>query len=284
MKSLRNNSIFPNGLQTTPDGYSFFYPLGTNKIDIPSSSSDWPSGSKLISPFVYNENNHIVGFCDTKAMTGSANIYLPYSLIDADFSSIDRNSLSVHAPHAVIKNAVFSDGSNGSIPEADFKFKGCKTVDDVLKIDPSYRSYGRWIEPLWDLESGDGMFYNTNLESFSSDLFNLSDGRHMFFYNSGLKSFNGVLSNLIDGSYMFAHCNLLSSFASDLSSLENGEMMFWCCSLDDSSLQNIASTIRDVNGLEGNHHIDIGLAASVNEKDSIELITSKGWSVGVEKR
>lgn len=279
MKSLRSNSIFPNGLQTTPDGYSVFYPLGTNKIDIPSSSSDWPSGSKLISPFVYDENDHIVGLCDTKAMTGSANIYLPYSLINADFSSIDR------APHAVIKNAVFSDGSNGSIPEADFKFKGCKTVDDVLKIDPSYRSYSRWIEPLWDLESGgQGMFYHTNLESFSSDLFNLSDGRNMFFYNSGLKSFNGVLPNLIDGSYMFAHCDQLSSFDSDLSSLENAEMMFWQCSLNDSSLQNIASTIKDVNGIEGNHRIDIGLAASVNEKDSIELIASKGWSVGVEKR
>lgn len=60
-----NNSIWPNGLQVTDEGYAIFYPIGTNKIEVPTKSSDWPKGSKLITPFVYDENDDIIGFCDT---------------------------------------------------------------------------------------------------------------------------------------------------------------------------------------------------------------------------
>ena len=47
------NPLWPNGLKTDSEGYAVFYPLGTNKIPIPATASDWPEGSKLIFPFVY---------------------------------------------------------------------------------------------------------------------------------------------------------------------------------------------------------------------------------------
>ena len=59
-----SDSVWPNGLKKDDDGYAIFYPLGTNKVDI--DTVVWPSGDKLISPFVYQDDK-IVAFCDTKS-------------------------------------------------------------------------------------------------------------------------------------------------------------------------------------------------------------------------
>jgi hypothetical protein len=82
------NSIWLNGIKVDADGHAIFYPLGTNKIEVPSED-EWPKGDKLLSPFVY-EDGLLVGFVDTKAMIvdGNTTITLPYEHIDADFSSI----------------------------------------------------------------------------------------------------------------------------------------------------------------------------------------------------
>ena len=60
------NSIWPNGMKVDSDGHAVFYPLGTNKVEVPTSSSAWPKGNKLISPFVYQdeklERNPTCGF------------------------------------------------------------------------------------------------------------------------------------------------------------------------------------------------------------------------------
>lgn len=86
--SFLANSIWPNGIKVDADGHAVFYPLGTNKIEVPSEE-EWPNGDTLVSPFVY-EGGVLVGVVDTKAMTVSGNttITLPYSHIEADFSSI----------------------------------------------------------------------------------------------------------------------------------------------------------------------------------------------------
>ena len=98
------NSIWPNGLKVDDEGYAVFYPLGTNKVDVPTTESDWPVGDKLISPFVY-QNDKLVGFCDTKAMTVSGNTTttMPYTHIEADFSSIEESKLIVNTPNAIVK-------------------------------------------------------------------------------------------------------------------------------------------------------------------------------------
>jgi len=229
------NSIWPNGMKVDSDGYAIFYPLGTNKIDVPTSVSEWPKGDKLVSPFVY-ENDKLVGFCDTKAMTVSENttVYIPYEHIDVDFSSIQYGTLQIHAPNATVKKAIWADSSSIDIPEAQFKYKGCKTVDNVKAVDANYQTTdivdGVWTEPLWDLENGYDMFYKcTLLTSFSSGLPSLTNGERMFRNCSKLTSFNCDLSSLTTGSNMFYKCSQLTSFSSDLSSMTIGENMFVNC-------------------------------------------------------
>jgi hypothetical protein len=50
------NSIWPNGIGMDENGYAVFYPMGTNKVDIPKNSPHWPKGSKLIGQFVYKDD------------------------------------------------------------------------------------------------------------------------------------------------------------------------------------------------------------------------------------
>lgn len=158
------NSIWPNGSKVDENGYVTFYPLGTNKIDVPTTG--WPKGTKLVAPFVYDKDNRVVGFCDTKAMTtanGNANIYLPYELIEADFSSIEKGTLGVYAPKAVVKNALWADGTVSDFPEAQYKYKGYTTIDQIKNdFGNDGFSYvyladivnGTWSEPLWSLTNG----------------------------------------------------------------------------------------------------------------------------------
>ena len=243
------NSIWPNGMKVDSDGHAVFYPLGTNKIEVPTSSSEWPKGNKLVSPFVYDENDKLVGFCDTKAMTASepTTINLPYTHIEVDFSAIDKGMLTITAPNAFVKKVLWSDGILEDIVEINFKYKGCKTVDDVKAVDSNYKTTdivnGVWSERLDDLEQGGngqydgGMFYYcTNLESFNSDLSSLTNGEYMFNYCYNLTAFSADssgspvnLSSLTNGSFMFYSC-MLESFNSDLSSLTNGPGMFCYCS------------------------------------------------------
>ena len=234
------NSIWPNGLKKDDD-YVTFYTLGTNKVDI--STVDWPKGDTLISPFVY-QNDKLVGFVDTKALTVSESsiIYLPYKDIRVEFSSIDKDTLQIHAPNATTKKASWKDSGVEDIPEAQFKYKGCKTIDNVKTVDANYQTTdivdGVWSEPLWDLEQGNinekldgGMFYlNWKLYSFTSDLSSLRDGANMFYMCYNLTSFTSDLSSLTNGECMFVECSKLTSFTSDLSSLTNGTGMFSGCS------------------------------------------------------
>ena len=94
------NSIWPNGMKVDSDGHAVFYPLGTNKIQIPTSSSEWPKGDKLVSPFVY-QNDKLVGFVDTKALdidNNDTTIDINYTHFDADLDSIMENTLTINAP------------------------------------------------------------------------------------------------------------------------------------------------------------------------------------------
>ena len=232
------NSIWPNGMKVDSDGYAVFYPLGTNKVNVPTSSTQWPKGNKLISPFVYQDDK-LVGFVDTKALItdSQTSIYLPYEHIEADFSAINKGQLQIHAPNATIKKASWKDSGEEDIPEVQFKYKGCTTVDNVKTIDANYKTSdivnGVWSKLLWDLEQGGngnwngGMFYEcSNLTSFSSDLPSLTDGKYMFGGCSNLTSFSSELPNLKYGVNMFSNCTNLTIFSSNLSSLTNGAGMF----------------------------------------------------------
>ena len=242
------NSIWPNGIKKDADGYSVYYPLGTNKVDI--STITWPEGDKLVSPFVY-QNDKLVGFIDTKALTvsGSATTTMTYNHIEADFASISEGKLTVNAPNAVVKKfswSVIESGDDNVI--VTLKYKNCKTVDDVKTVDPNYQTTdivdGVWSEGLGDLTDGASMCYNcTNLESFSSDLSSLTNCKYMFGNCTNLTSFTSDLPSLTDGASMFYNCSALITFSSDLSSLTNGESMFERCT-------NLESFSSDLSKLE----------------------------------
>ena len=236
------NSIWPNGMKVDSDGHAVYYPLGTKKVKVPTSSSEWPKGDKLVSPFVYDKDDKLVGFIDTKALTVSKNtaIYLPYEHIDAEFSAINKGRLQIHAPNATTKKASWKNSGIEDISEAQYKYKGCKTVDDVKNVQYDYLAdiaNGTWSEPLWDLERGtdgiwnSGMFYGcSQLTTFNSDLLSLTDGDSMFYSCTNLTSFSSDLSSMTSGSNMFYGCSQLTTFTSDLPSLTYGVYMFSSCS------------------------------------------------------
>ena len=112
-------------MKVDSDGHAVFHPLGTNKVEVPTSSAQWPKGNKLVSPFVYDEDDKLVGFIDTKALTVSGNttIYLPYTHIEAQFSAIDKGQLQIHAPNAITKKASWKDSGVEDIPsEVQYKY------------------------------------------------------------------------------------------------------------------------------------------------------------------
>ena len=209
---ILDNSIWPNGMITNSDNYDVFSPLGNIKVAVPTSSSDWPKGDKLISPFVYKDDK-LVGVVDTKALTVSNNtmICLPYEHIEAEFSSINKGQLQIHAPKATIKKVSWKDSGEEDIPEVEFKYKGCTTVGNVNTVDYNYQASdivnGTWSELLWDLYTGGngekigGMFYQcSRLTSFYSDLPSLTYSYYMFANCFNLTSFSSNLPSLIDGS------------------------------------------------------------------------------------
>jgi hypothetical protein len=260
---INDNSIWPNGMQTDEEGYAVFYPMGTNKVDIPKNSPHWPKGSKLIGSFVYDKNNKLVGFCDTKAMTTSTNngeiIVMPYEHIEADFDSIEKNGVQIHAPKATYKKASWNGSvEKEDIPDIDYKYKGCKYVSDIKTVDENYLENdikdGCWTELLSSNITGHDMFngcetlmsfksdlssldygINTfrdciNLTSFEADLSLLNNGNSMFGGCTNLSNFESNLDSLSFGLGMFNNCSSLTSFKCDLSSLTNGQQMFQGCS------------------------------------------------------
>ena len=158
--SIIENSVWPNGLKKDDEGYTTYYRMGTNKLDI--STITWPTGDKLVSPYVY-QNGRLVGFCDTKALTVSGNttVNLPYTHIEANFSSIDEGTLTVNAPNATVKKFKWSVASNGDSGNTGdtivlgTKYLGCTTVDEIKAIDPDYQTNdivdGAWTQSLADL-------------------------------------------------------------------------------------------------------------------------------------
>jgi hypothetical protein len=239
--------------------------LGTNKVDI--STITWPDGDKLISPFVY-QNDKLVGFVDTKAMTvsGSATTTMSYSHIEADFSSIEEGTLTVDAPNAVVKKFSWSVADSGDDNfMATIKYKDCKTVDDVKAVDADYLINdivdGVWREGLKDLTNGGSMFRSC----------------------SSLTSFSADLSSLTNGYQMFYACVGLTSFKSDLSSLYNGMEMFSGAKLDTASIQNIADTIvTQPSDMKGMISIGVG-SANLNDQElaAFNTMASKNWTVYV---
>ena len=393
--SIFNNSIWPN-----KDGQ-----LGETKVAIPDGvTTTWPEGDVLVGDFVFNNDGDLTGLIDSQALiaNSSGSTTFPYDYVEINLPSIAEGAMTFNQGERC--KYLIVDGVDLSV----FKYKGCKTVNDVTSVDANYQNSdivnGVWDERLDNLTDGEymfnncrnltsfssdlssltdgwsmfydcialstfssdlssltngfAMFYNANFTSFSSDLSSLTYGRNMFeycskltsfssdlsnltdgqfmFYGSGLESFSSDLSSLTNGGRMFLECSKLTSFSSDLSNIEygaymfqsntaltsfysnmsslinggemfygcsklnsfysdlrnltDGEYMFYDCKLDTASVENIANTIKDVNGVTNNMwvnkkiHIGIGQESSPTAAEEIyfQQIRDKGWEVYVE--
>ena len=266
--TIMANSIWPNGVKVDDEGFATFYLLGTNKIEVPTSDK-WPVGDRIVSPFVY-QGEKLVGFCDTEAMTVSDNmsITLPYTHIEANFSSIAEGMLTVNAPNATVKKFTWAVASGDSFNFViiDFNTADEETINTV-------RTARRVVDnKLYDADNNligtidtskievggidngdisDGLFCNFDiitgvwrgfrLSDFNSDLSSLRERPSMFFGCANLTSFTSSLPNLTNGNNMFSNCQKLTSFSSDLSSLTHGITMFNGCHNLDSFNVNLSS-------------------------------------------
>ena len=186
-----------------------------------------------------------------------------------------------------------------SLKNANRMFGNCSNLDSFSSELPSLTNGESMFSGCYNLTTfnsnlssltnGYEMFANCALTSWNINLSSLTNGWSMF-RNCPLTSWNIDLSSLTDGVGMFEFCVALESFNSDLSSLTNGSYMFGDCKLDTASIQNIADTIKDVNGLisdclEGIYtKIDIGIGNSEpneQEEAAFNTIASKGWTVYV---
>lgn len=247
-----SNSIWPNGIKDDGENYKIFYTLGTNKISL-TSETEWPIGDKLVSPFVY-ENGKLVGFCDTEAMivSGNTSVTLPYTHIEANFSSIKEGDLTVNAPNATVKKfkwAITLDGENTIV--LGTTFANCTSLDEVFMISRNYKTDyiidGVWNESLESLVEGNdghpitpyGLFNNcSNLITFNSDLRSLTNGNGMFYYCENMETFNADISSLEESKQMFYRTLMLKTFSTSLPSLKNGESMF-----EDSGIRTFNSDL-----------------------------------------
>ena len=90
------------------------------------------------------------------------------------------------------------------------------------------------VEELPNLSNGEAMFAYTNISSFTTDMPKLSNAREMFMSTPSLTTFDADLSNLKTGWKMFG----------------DGDSAL--AKLSDESFQNIASSIKDINGMVRN--------------------------------
>ena len=213
------NSVWPNGLKKDGEGYAIFYPLGTNKVDV--GTVVWPTGDKLISPYVY-QNNKLVGFCDTQAMTVSNNttISLPYTHIEADFSSIEEGKLTVDAPNATVKKfkwkTVVLNGDEEEVIEPDtrtFKTKydiwanaEVENEDGTIEIKNLYiPDASGWMD---DHGQDFGIRSWVNWSANESDIISVIDNK-MYVGDASDESnllnpvANMDTSKIVDGSYLY---------------------------------------------------------------------------------
>ncbi|MBO5827278.1 MAG: leucine-rich repeat protein [Paludibacteraceae bacterium] len=259
--------------------------LGEIKVQIPDGvTTTWPEGDALVGNFVY-KNGLLSGFVDTKALivNESKSTTFPYDYVNIQVDKSLEGIMTFNQGERT-KNFTVSyveSGSSGDTIVLGTKYLGCKTIFDVITVDPNYATTdivdGIWTQSLADFEGsyigpGESQFsFNHNLIDFHSDLSSLKIGNFLFhecsnlttfnadlssltsalgmFSGSNLQSFTSNLDSLVNGEIMFSGCSNLSDFKIDLSSLENGYGMFEGCSLNTNSLRHISSTIKNVNGI-----------------------------------
>jgi hypothetical protein len=231
MSSNLQNSIWPNAGGT----------LGQNKVQIPTGTDNdtikWPTGDALVGNFVFNKGK-LVGFVDTKALIAndSKTTTFPYDYVNIQLDKSLEGVMTFNGcakPEYLIITYTESGNSGDSVM---FRYKGCKTFEDLIAVNPYFLGGddivdGVWSESLADLEDGTHTIYaghtvrlglfqgNNNLVVFDADLSSLTGGYQMFYNCSNLTTFNSNMKSIESLLGTFSGCTSLTTFSADLSSL-----------------------------------------------------------------
>jgi hypothetical protein len=223
--------------------------LGNIKVQVPDGNTiNWPSGDALVGNFVYSEGE-LVAFIDTKALiaNNSKTTTFPYDYVNIQLDKSLEGVMTfngVAKPEYLIITYTESGNSGDTVM---FKYKGCKTYEDIIAVDPNWTTNdivnGVWSESLADLEDGTrgintggshltrvGIFEgNKNLVVFDADLSSVTSVGYMFegcpnltIFNSNMKSVKGI-------PWTFNDCTSLTTFSADLSSLQQAANGFDGC-------------------------------------------------------
>ena len=141
---------------------------------------------------------------------------------------------------------------------------------------------------LSNLESGDYMFWSANVKSIVGDMPKMTSAGYMF-ESSQIETFIGDLSSLENGRRMFAACKKLETFIGDLSSLKIGHGMFYYTNLAIDSVSCIADTVAvcpaDATGYDKQLAVSWSTISSLDEPTCVELvgelsrIVDKEWTL-----
>ena len=247
--------------------------LGEIKVAIPDGVTEkWPTGDALVGNFVYDDGL-ISGFVDTKALIAneSKTSTFPYDYVNITVDESLEGVMSFNQGERTKYLMVTYSKSGNSGDTITFKYKGCKTYEDMIAVDPDFRLNdivdGVWSESLSDLEDGTfrattggssgpttqfGIFEgNKNLVVFDADLSSLTAAPYMFNNCSNLTSFKSNMKSLTALPNTFHGCTSLITFEADLSSVITNNFAFDGCISLTTFISNLSSLRNGMNMFSG---------------------------------
>ena len=265
------------------------------------------SAHRVIDNVLYDTDGNVIGEFDTNTIETGSNIKdtstgesTDGKEPDALYFNLDPETMGIRGYRIYEFNSDLSNLKEGKMMfgaaiTLNLFSSNLDNLEDGTSMFFNCQALVSFNSNLPNLIDGGAMFCRCyKLDTFSTELPNLVYGDEMFTDCHNLTSFSANLNKLTMGYNMFNGCSKLTSFTSDLSSLTNGYWMFEGCRLNTESVQIIADTIKDVNGLQGSgegasvaqvrRDLDVGIGAIIpneQEEAAFNTIASKGWTLFV---
>ena len=261
--------VWPNGVQVLEDGTVTVYPMGYNTVsyqDLHETHSSFfkTRVHKIIDNVCYDENNEVIGYFDTKALTNGTWTTEPGQMLRtnsmfqkaviAEFDSDLSNHVSSLMMFQNCSNLTKFNGDLSSSQNLSAFFVNCSALTQFnttslgkLKVSNTmFRGctlFESFSYDMQNLTSGDSMFSGcSSLNYFSSKLPSLVNGERMF-AATNITQFSIDTPKLVEAGWMFSGCENLTSFSANIQSLDVATDMFALCKLDANSVANIIQSI-----------------------------------------
>lgn len=251
-----------------------------NSETVPTTKAVWDCVNNLKN---YTEGDYISISDETNAISVkySSSVSDDSQTIPTNKAVFDHALKKVHGEeliHIEYDKEDFKNTINASVKYIDFVVR-----DDINDYtDSGFILYDDLLNPRYI--------------SFANEIV---DASFMFQYTD-MRKFEIPTPNMVVGNQAFNLCSKLYSFNGNLGSLKDGYQMFTSCLLNESSLNNIATTIQDINHLDRDNdddwrindsliaqtnrgRIDIGYDDKKVSKSSAtncgQILNQKGWIV-----